>query len=865
MEKYGMLKKTAITLAILFLAVAFSVENQTSYFALATDQAKLCLFAGSPGVLSDNSTYQCIFVQLQDFTGKPARALHDITIGLSSSLTIVGTVDSTITIPKGETFASANFTSTFYPGTTTISASATGFATVLSTLTTVGPIPSAIAVYGFPATLPSDGNSYPAIMVQLQDSSGSPARAPQGGVQIALTSSDTTVGTVTQSITILEGETYATASFNTTTTAQTEGKIKSANITAVSQGYSSNQVTITTTPVALNATKLKIFTGPPKVLADQSSYRQIAVQLQNATGFAAKKPSEDTSINIASSDSSICQIDSIKISAGQNYELATLNTTYKAGTANITAVANNFPSTGQIINTIGFIASKLAIYCLPTGLPSDGKTYQTIQVQLQDGLGRPAKNTAAEANIKLFSSQPTVGTISPMLTIPLGKSTASGNLTLTFAPGNTTITAQASGYTTGQTTLAAYLIDSYTLSAQAGSNGAISPNGTVTAMLGTNQQFNITPNTGYHISNITIDYVTQEQNSSYLFSNITQPHTIIANFAINTFNMNLTQTPNGVISPETHLINFGDTPTFSITPNEGYYITNITANGKPILVVSSAGQTYQFAPVTTNVSLTATFTIKKFTIQVTEPTNGTITPGTTTVNYNDSQRFTITPDAGCHTVDVIVNGKSVGPVSSYLAQNIQSTTTIIATFAADPDPTPTPTPSPTPKPTTNPESQTSTVNATTQNGGIVKLVISGNITSQQITNITITPNTSSKTTIVSFTVSGEKGDTCSGVVTIPKNTIDFGTSPKIYIDNINAEDQGYSQDNNNYYVWFTTHFSSHHITIVFSSPASGSGFLNQNTIYVIAGVTTALAVASGFVIYKKRYDLKDKLENIHIF
>ena len=71
-----------------------------------------------------------------------------------------------------------DFQSTFYPGTTTISASATGFTTVLSTITSVGPIPSSIGVYGFPSTLPADGNTYPAIMVQLQDSTKAPARAP---------------------------------------------------------------------------------------------------------------------------------------------------------------------------------------------------------------------------------------------------------------------------------------------------------------------------------------------------------------------------------------------------------------------------------------------------------------------------------------------------------------------------------------------------------------------------------------------------------------------------------------------------------------------------------------------------------------
>ena len=101
--------------------------NQDTYCASTNDPTKLFLLTGSPNVLADKSTYQCIFVQLQDSNGKVTRAQQDITIGLSSSLTIVGTVDSSIIIPKGETFASANFTSTFYPGTTTIFASATGF------------------------------------------------------------------------------------------------------------------------------------------------------------------------------------------------------------------------------------------------------------------------------------------------------------------------------------------------------------------------------------------------------------------------------------------------------------------------------------------------------------------------------------------------------------------------------------------------------------------------------------------------------------------------------------------------------------------------------------------------------------------
>jgi hypothetical protein len=234
----------------------------------------------------------------------------------------------------------------------------------------------------------------------------------------------------------------------------------------------------------LNAAKLKIFVGPPKIPADNSSYRQIAVQLQNASGYAAEKQSTDILVNVASNDSSICRVDQIIIPQGQTYAVATLNTTFKSGLANITAVANDFPLTNQSISTFGFIPSKLAVYCIPPGFPSDGETYQTIQVQLQDVQGRPAKATTADVSVKLYSSQPNVGVVSSLLTIPFGKTQATGNLTSTYLPGNTSITAQASGYTTGQATFATYLIDNYTISSSAGVNGSITPNGNSSVILG---------------------------------------------------------------------------------------------------------------------------------------------------------------------------------------------------------------------------------------------------------------------------------------------------------------------------------------------------------------------------------------------
>jgi hypothetical protein len=89
---------------------------------------------------------------------------------------------------------------------------------------------------------------------------------------------------------------------------------------------------------------------------------------------------------------------------------------------------------------------------------------------------------------------------------------------------------------------------------------------------------------------------------------------------------------------------------------------------------------------------------------------GIITPsGLLDVKYGDNQTFTITANNGYYISDVLVNGSSVGAVTTYTVLNIQDITTISAIFAADPTPTPTPTSSPTiaptPTPTTNPTQQ----------------------------------------------------------------------------------------------------------------------------------------------------------------
>jgi nitrous oxidase accessory protein len=110
-----------------------------------------------------------------------------------------------------------------------------------------------------------------------------------------------------------------------------------------------------------------------------------------------------------------------------------------------------------------------------------------------------------------------------------------------------------------------------------------------------------------------------------------------------------------------------------------------------------------------------------------------------------------------------------------------------------------------------------TIEAVTEDGSKVSLTITGNITSSQIANLTLSTNQTAQTTTLSFTLTGQSGDSGFSNITIAKNNIPYGTTPIVYIDGQQAPNQGYSQDSQNYYVWFTAHFSTHQVQIIFEA------------------------------------------------
>ncbi len=172
-----------------------------------------------------------------------------------------------------------------------------------------------------------------------------------------------------------------------------------------------------------------------------------------------------------------------------------------------------------------------------------------------------------------------------------------------------------------------------------------------------------------------------------------------------------------------------------------------------------------------------------------------------------------------------------------------------------PSTTPTQTATPTPSPTPLPSPSSITVPAMTDNGSTIELTIHGNITSSQMSNVVLATNQSESTTTLSFTVTGQSGTAGFGNVTIPKNSVTYGTKPIIFIDGQPTSNQDYTQDSNNYYVWCITPFSSHQISIMFtmtvspSPTASNNGSQDQlSWLEVLYGLVAAAAVVTVFVI-----------------
>jgi hypothetical protein len=229
------------------------------------------------------------------------------------------------------------------------------------------------------------------------------------------------------------------------------------------------------------------------------------------------------------------------------------------------------------------------------------------------------------------------------------------------------------------TITAAYAINTYLITPTADLNGSITPGTPQTVNYGNSITFTIAANTGYHITDVRVDGVSQGVLSSYTFTNVAANHTITAAYAINTYLITPTADLNGSITPGTpQTVTYGSSITFTIAANTGYHITDVRVDGVSQSVLSS----FTFTNVVANHIITSANAINTYLITPTSGANGSIIPGIPQmVNYGSSITFTIVPAGNYGIADVRVDDVPQSALGTYTFNNVSANHTITATFS----------------------------------------------------------------------------------------------------------------------------------------------------------------------------------------
>jgi CSLREA domain-containing protein len=250
--------------------------------------------------------------------------------------------------------------------------------------------------------------------------------------------------------------------------------------------------------------------------------------------------------------------------------------------------------------------------------------------------------------------------------------------------------------TTNHTIRATFAINQYAIIASSGANGSISPSGAITVNYGSNQAFNFTPSTGYHVDSVIVDGVLQAPSTTDTFFNVTTNHTIRVTFTINLYTVNATAGGNGSILPiGSATVAYGSDTTFTIQANPSYHVDSVSIDNNPPVSVATSPSTpsqfqYKFTNITGSHTITATFARNQYSLSVlvdTDPSTGNTAIGSvafyplkTLFNPGDSVTLTAFATPGYHFVRWIFPD-STSPLNNPIQITMDGNKSITGIFA----------------------------------------------------------------------------------------------------------------------------------------------------------------------------------------
>lgn len=198
--------------------------------------------------------------------------------------------------------------------------------------------------------------------------------------------------------------------------------------------------------------------------------------------------------------------------------------------------------------------------------------------------------------------------------------------------------------------------------------GRIEPSGKVEVTDGTIKEFKLYPNQGYILSDLQLETANAASKTSvkdhvinyvYNFGGGAADHKLYVSFKKGIqYHINAEAGTGGSITPAGDVaVDEGLSQTFSVTPDEGYGIADVTADDASVGAVSA----YVFENVTAEGHKISVSFVKQYAINVTPPENADISPDDAVLNVNEgaTQAVTISPKPGYEVSDITVDENSV--------------------------------------------------------------------------------------------------------------------------------------------------------------------------------------------------------------
>jgi trimeric autotransporter adhesin len=328
-------------------------------------------------------------------------------VNLSSSKTSVASVPASVTVPEGATQANFNIATVPQKTNTFLVISASGGMTQSNTL---GVVPMLGGVSLIVASVVGGGPVTAAVVLN--------ANAPVGGTTVTLSSNKPSVLPVPASVTVPEGASQSVFTLSSNPI--------SANATVTIQASLGS--TITSTSITVTQALASLSVSPNSTVGGNTAHGTVTL---TGPAYAGGVP-----VSLSSSNSSVGAVpSSVTVPAGATKVTFNVSTMPVASATPITIAANSggsMKSTTLTVTAPALSSLSLVPNTVVGGVSSTG-TVKLTGAAPSGGI-----------SVSLSSSNPSVATVPPSVTVPSGATSATFNIETVPVSGSTSVTITAS-------------------------------------------------------------------------------------------------------------------------------------------------------------------------------------------------------------------------------------------------------------------------------------------------------------------------------------------------------------------------------------------------------------------------------------